>query len=210
MNWTLAAAILFLLLALSHGVSLGLAMRRCRRAAAPAPMPQKAPRVSIVRPVCGLENNLETTLRSSFALDYPDYEIIFCISSQDDPAAPLVRRLIANHPKARAQMLFGHERLNDNPKLNNVAKGWRAASSDWIIMADSNVLMPRDYIQRLMRAWRPNTVRSVHRRSAGILSASSPNSNARSSTPMRRAGNMPPTASAPASRRARACCCGAI
>ena len=70
---------------------------------------------------------------------------------------PLVRRLIATHPRVPARLLIGNETISDNPKLNNVCKGWRAAAHDWIVMADSNVLMPRDYIQRLLAAWRADT-----------------------------------------------------
>src|SRR6476661_9568684 len=51
------------------------------------------PGVSLVRPVCGLENYIEDTLRSAFHLDYPRYEIVFCAASGHDAAVPLVRRL---------------------------------------------------------------------------------------------------------------------
>jgi ceramide glucosyltransferase len=47
--------------------------------------------------------------------------------------------------------------VSDNPKLNNVLKGWRAASHDWIVIADSNVLMPPDYIELLFANWRADT-----------------------------------------------------
>jgi ceramide glucosyltransferase len=113
--------------------------------------------VSLVRPVCGMENHIEETLRSAFHLDYPRYEIIFCAASANDATAPLVRRLIAAHPHVPARLLIGNETLSDNPKLNNVCKGWRAAAYDWIVMADSNVLMPRDYIERMLAAWRADT-----------------------------------------------------
>src|SRR5262245_56718429 len=119
--------------------------------------PSDAAGVSLVRPVCGMENHIEETLRSAFHLDYPRYEIIFCAASANDAAAPLVRRLIAAHPHVPARLLIGNETISDNPKLNNVCKGWRAAAYDWIVMADSNVLMPRDYIERLLAAWRADT-----------------------------------------------------
>jgi ceramide glucosyltransferase len=105
--------------------------------------------VSILRPICGLENHIEETLRSTFALDYPRYEIVFCSARADDPAALLAQRLIAQHPHVPARLLVGNERISANPKLNNLHKGWRAAAHDLIVMADSNVLMPADYIQRL-------------------------------------------------------------
>lgn len=113
--------------------------------------------VSLVRPVCGMENYIEETLRSAFHLDYPRYEIVFCAANAHDAAVPLVRRLIAAHPHVAARLLIGNETISDNPKLNNVCKGWRASAYDWIVMADSNVLMPRDYIERLLAAWRADT-----------------------------------------------------
>jgi ceramide glucosyltransferase len=113
--------------------------------------------VSVVRPVCGLENHIEDTLGSAFELDYPRYEIIFCAATANDAAVPLVKRLIAAHPHIPARLLIGNEAISENPKLNNVCKGWRAAAYDWVVMADSNVLMPPDYIERLLAAWRPDS-----------------------------------------------------
>ncbi len=131
--------------------------RRATRARDCTDAPSDAAGVSLVRPVCGMENYIEDTLRSAFHLDYPRYEIIFCATSAHDAAVPLVRVLIAAHPHVAARLLIGNETISDNPKLNNVCKGWRAAAYDWIVMADSNVLMPRDYIERLRAAWRADT-----------------------------------------------------
>src|SRR5262249_10181464 len=70
-------------------------------------MPRHAPGVSIVRPVCGIENYGEATLRSGFLLDYPNYEIVFCAAAAGDPVVPLVQRLIAEHPEVPARLLIG-------------------------------------------------------------------------------------------------------
>jgi ceramide glucosyltransferase len=130
---------------------------RAKRARDCTDAPSDVAGVSLVRPVCGMENYIEETLRSAFHLDYPRYEIIFCAASAHDAAVPLVRQLIAAHPHVAARLLIGNETISDNPKLNNVCKGWRAAAYDWIVMADSNVLMPRDYVERLLAAWRADT-----------------------------------------------------
>ena len=87
------------------------------------------------------------------------------IESADDVArvahreqAAVLRRLMAVYQGVTARLLIGDERVSDNPKLNNVVKGWRSAAFDWIVIADSNVLMPRDYVQRLLAAMaRPAT-----------------------------------------------------
>ena len=47
--------------------------------------------------------------------------------------------------------------ISCNPKLNNLGKGWEAARHDWILMVDSNVLMPSDHIQRMQAVWRADT-----------------------------------------------------
>jgi ceramide glucosyltransferase len=137
--------------------STAIAAIRCRVRKAPLAPPKDAPPITIVRPVCGVDNFDHETLESSFGLDYPHYEIIFCAARADDPAVGLVRELIAAHPEQPARLLIGDDRVGSNPKLNNVVKGFEAADTPWIIMADSNVLMPRDYLQRLMARWRRNT-----------------------------------------------------
>jgi ceramide glucosyltransferase len=130
---------------------------RMRAVPSRVPVPQHAPAVSLIRPVCGLENFSAETLGSAFRLDYPNYEIIFCAEQESDPIVPVVNRLIAAHPDVRAQLIIGKDRISANPKLNNIVKGWRAAAHDWIVIADSNVLMPSDYIQRLLATWQPDT-----------------------------------------------------
>jgi ceramide glucosyltransferase len=154
----ICAAGLFFLLAigLHIGSAIIVAVRFRQGGRGERPLPDMPP-VTILRPVCGLDNFIEVTLRSSFHLDYPHYEILFCASDRSDPVVGLVRRLMREYPRVPARILVGDEIVNGNPKLDNVAKGWRAAHHDWIVMADANVLMPCDYIQRLLSKWRPGT-----------------------------------------------------
>jgi ceramide glucosyltransferase len=140
-----------------HLASTLIAVIRCKSPAIRQRAPARAPAVSLVRPVCGMENYVEETLASAFELDYPRYEIVFCVASAQDPVVPTVRRLMAAHPAVPARLLVGNEKISDNPKLNNIYKGWRAAAHDWVVLADSNVFMPPDYIQRLISAWRPGS-----------------------------------------------------
>jgi len=154
----LAAATFCIVTTALHVASIAIAIVRFRRSAPPEPLSaQEFPPVSLVRPLCGIDNYAADTLRSTFALDYPRCEILFCVASARDPVVPLIESLMAQHPQAGARLLVGDERVSNNPKLNNALKGWQAASHDWIILADSNVLMPRDYIERLLANWRPDT-----------------------------------------------------
>jgi ceramide glucosyltransferase len=112
--------------------------------------PRYRPPVTILRPICGIENYLHTTLSSGFAIKYPEFEIIFCIASPVDPVIPLVERLITAHPDVPSRLLIGDHHSSANPKLNNLMKGWHAARHDFIAMADSNLLLPLDYLDQLM------------------------------------------------------------
>jgi ceramide glucosyltransferase len=134
-----------------------IAIVRCVKRSAPLLARAGAPPVSIVRPLCGIDPFAKETLASTFQLAYPAYEILFCLADGEDPVAPLVRRLIAAHPHIPARLLVGDDRPSGNPKLNNVVKGWKAAAHAWIVIADSNVLMPKDYLQRLLSRWRADT-----------------------------------------------------
>lgn len=109
------------------------------------------PVVTVVRPVCGLEPYSRETLDSSFQLDWSGYEIIFCAADANDPVLDIVRELMALHPGAAASIRTGREDYA-NPKLANMALGWRAAKGAWIVFVDSNVELPRDYLHRMFQA----------------------------------------------------------
>ncbi len=153
----LATAAFCLTASIIHVFSVATAMGRVRTAARRDQRSGQYPPVSIVRPLCGVDNYAAETLCSTFELDYSHYEILFCVASAKDPVLPLVRQLMVEKPAVNARVLVGEQCVSCNPKLNNVLKGWRAAAHQWIVIADSNVLMPRDYVQRLFASWRTDT-----------------------------------------------------
>lgn len=115
--------------------------------------PDTRPPVTILRPATGVENFIEETLASAYRIDYPEYEIVFCVQDPEDKVIPLIERLIAENPQVPSRLLVGDDPISINPKLNNLVKGWAAARYDWIVMADSNVLIPRNYLDDLLSRW---------------------------------------------------------
>ena len=145
---------------LSHTITILSTMRRLAGPAAP-PV-SDPPGVTLIRPARGLDHDFERTMRSSFQLDYPRLQIIFCIEDDNDPAIPVLQGMIADYPSADATLLVGKDSFSPNPKLNNIAKGWNAATSDWIIVSDSNTLLPTDYVEALFAAWDSRTAVVSH------------------------------------------------
>src|SRR5258708_26812307 len=56
------------------------------------------PPVSVLKPLYGLEPNLETNLRCFFIQDYPSYELIFGTRDLDDPVAAVGVNLHREYP----------------------------------------------------------------------------------------------------------------
>ena len=151
------ALALFAALALGlHVLSAVLAAVRCRDAVHPPP-DDVLPPVTILRPVCGMDQHDALTLGSTFELDYPHYDVVFCAAHANDPGARLAQQLIDRYPNVPARLLIGNTEISPNPKLNNLVQGWPAPTASWVVMADSNVLMPPDYLQRMLAAWRHDT-----------------------------------------------------
>ena len=144
-----------------HLATLLIAWRRCRQGAGRSGAAQReaTPPVTVVRPLCGVETFSARTIEAAFALDYPAYELLFCVARADDPVVPLVETAIAAHADGAvsARLLVGDDRIGTNPKLNNMVKGWRHAAFDRIAFIDSNVLVPRGFLRDLVATVRPDT-----------------------------------------------------
>ena len=61
-------------------------------------LPDYTPPVTIYKPLKGVDEGLEENLRSFFRLDYPTYQLLFCVAAGDDPAVEIVERLVASSP----------------------------------------------------------------------------------------------------------------
>jgi ceramide glucosyltransferase len=103
--------------------------------------------VSILKPLKGIDFQLEENLESFFRLDYAKYELLFSVASEDDPACDIIRRVASKFPRVRSRIFYGETKVGGNPKVNNLSKSYQAASHDWILVSDSNVRVPRDYLQ---------------------------------------------------------------
>lgn len=148
-----AAALFFLVV---HLVTLAVAGWRCRPRARAFDR-SDYPGVTVVRPLCGIETFTAETLAAAFVIDYPTYELLFCVAREEDPVVPLVRQAIADHPAIPARLLIGDDVISINPKLNNMVKGWREARHPFIAFIDSNVLMPSHFVRALAATWREDT-----------------------------------------------------
>jgi ceramide glucosyltransferase len=107
------------------------------------------PPVTMLKPIYGLERNLERNLRSALSQDYPDYQVVMSVQRLDDPALPLLRRLEQEYGPERATVVAVQSEPVVNGKVQNLENGLSAARHDILVISDSDVFTPADYLARI-------------------------------------------------------------
>lgn len=105
------------------------------------------PPVTIYKPLKGVDEDLEANLLSFFRLDYPEYQLIFCVADPDDPAGAVARRLIAEFPARDARLVVGCPAFGLNPKVESLAAMERHRKHETILISDSNVRVRPSYLR---------------------------------------------------------------
>ena len=107
------------------------------------------PPVTMLKPIYGLERNLERNLRSALSQDYPDYQVVMSVQRLDDPALPLLRHLEQEYGPERATVVAVQSEPVVNGKVQNLENGLSAARHDILVISDSDVFTPADYLARI-------------------------------------------------------------
>lgn len=115
---------------------------RRRDGSGPAPRPP----ISVLKPVCGLDDGLYGNLRSFCEQDYPDHEVLFCAAREEDPAVAVVRRLLSDLPGRNLRLVIGGGTAGANAKASNLANAVPQARHDIIVVADSDMRVGPDYL----------------------------------------------------------------
>ena len=108
------------------------------------------PPVSILKPLRGTDPEMYESFRSHCLQDYPEYEIIFGVSDANDSAVALVKKLIAEFPERKIQLMVCPEILGTNVKVSNLLQMARGARYDHLLVSDSDIRVPRDYLPRVL------------------------------------------------------------
>lgn len=124
----------------------------CRQAPAtrtfrPAVSITTPPRVSILKPLSGLDDGLEENLASFARLTGVSHEIVLSAAREDDPAVAVARRAMARFPEAPFRLVVGGGTgiALSNPKVDRLVAAARVAGGDIFFVSDSNVrVLPRD------------------------------------------------------------------
>jgi len=136
-----------------------LKMARCRASAGPG---LYTPRVALICPVKGLEDNLEANLLALTQFDYPQYEIFFAIATAEDPAFRVLERLVAGS-KRPAHIIRAGRALDCSDKVHNLAAavGQLGDQFEVLVFADSDGRPSRRWLTRLVAPLKDEAVGAV-------------------------------------------------
>ena len=95
--------------------------------------------MTIFKPLKGLDEELEQNLRTFFQLEYPCFQLLFCVADSGDPAIEVVRKLMSEFPGQDSQLVIGCPAFGLNPKVESLAAMDRHRKHDVILISDSNV-----------------------------------------------------------------------
>lgn len=117
--------------------------------------PQAASFISILKPVCGLDDELEENLVSFTRLDGIRHEVIISAEEWDDPALEVVQRVMRAHPSAPFRIVVdaGSRSGVVNRKVERLIAAARVAKGDVFFISDSNVRVERDDLARTLQAF---------------------------------------------------------
>ena len=113
-------------------------------------LPEFTPPVSLLKPVRGVDFASYENFRSFCTLDYPEYEILFCVNEMDDPAVPVIQRLAKEFPKRRIEIFSGAPQVGTNRKVNNLALLARQARYDYLVQSDGDVRAGPEYLREVV------------------------------------------------------------
>ncbi len=108
------------------------------------------PPVSNLKPVRGLDPEAYENFASFCRQDYPEYEIIFCISEDDDSVLAVIERLKREFPDRSIRVLFGSEGRGSNDKVSKLARLVDHAAYENVVITDSDVRVRPDYLRTVI------------------------------------------------------------
>jgi ceramide glucosyltransferase len=106
--------------------------------------------VTILKPLCGLEKNQRTNLRSACLQDYPEYQVIFSVQDPEDPVMPLLKEIQQEFGSQKVCVVVENCQAGPNGKINNLLGALPHARYDTLVISDSDVRLRPDYLEAIV------------------------------------------------------------
>ena len=127
------------------------------RRVSPPPLRDRVP-ISILKPLAGVDEGMEANLRSFFAQQYGEFEILFAVHDAADPAIALVEKLRREFPAVPTQLTVSGDPPYPNAKVYSLDLMLQAARYEIVVMGDSDVRVSPRLLETLAREFQAERV----------------------------------------------------
>src|SRR5947209_1610229 len=114
----------------------------------PPPLTDTPP-ISILKPLAGLDLDLESNLQTFFEQDYPRFEILFALRHETDRAAEVVQRLQRQYPNIPSRLIVTGEPPYPNAKVFSLECMFSAATNAVLVMSDSDIRVTPSFLRTI-------------------------------------------------------------
>lgn len=119
---------------------------------------EATPSITLFKPVRGANADLRDNLKSFLDQDYRDYQVVFGVADEADPAVAIIRDLIADYPNLDCDISIGWVDSSSNPKVATLLPMQSKAKHDLWVITDSDVRVAPDFLRHMARALGPDDV----------------------------------------------------
>jgi ceramide glucosyltransferase len=104
--------------------------------------------ISILKPLCGADDDLAENLRQFATLPYPNYELILGVKSAQDPAYAVGMAAVKRWPR-KVKLVIQRGEPGLNPKVNQLCTMVDHATKELVLVSDSNCRVPEGYLEEI-------------------------------------------------------------
>lgn len=105
--------------------------------------------ITVLKPLCGIEPKLEDNLATLCDQTYPVYQLLFGVRDPHDPAIAAIERLKIRYPRQDIQLVVDPRVHGSNFKVSNLMNMMGAARYPWLVIADSDIAVRPDYLDKV-------------------------------------------------------------
>ena len=138
------------------------------RAATATPAGGTPAGVSILKPLCGADDDLERNLVSFFRLEHEPLQLVFGAADPGDPALDIVRRLARRHPHRDVAIVPGCNAEASSPKVGVMERLLPHARHAILLLSDSDVRVSPDEVARVLPSFADPCTGMVYQPVVGI------------------------------------------
>ena len=119
------------------------------------------PPISNIKPIRGMDPDAYENFASLCRQDYPEYELLFCVSSAGDPVVRVLEQLIEDFPSRDIRIIYGSGRSGTNDKVSKLARLASEAKYETLVINDSDVWVDPGYLRTIVAPLRNPKVGAV-------------------------------------------------